>query len=130
MLHLESKTVTVNKSSEALYDQLRDFKNFNQLMPDAVQKFEADEDSFMFQMKGLPEVRVITDEEKRPDYIKLKSASSKLNFTMACHIASLTDDTCQAHFKFDGDFNMMMRMMVEKPLKNFLENLADKLSEI
>ncbi len=130
MLHLESKTVTVNKSSEALYDQLRDFKNFNQLMPDAVQKFEADEDSFMFQMKGLPEVRVIADEEKRPDYIKLKSASSKLNFTMACHIASLTDDTCQAHFKFDGDFNMMMRMMVEKPLKNFLENLADKLSEI
>ncbi|HAD96108.1 MAG TPA: orotate phosphoribosyltransferase [Cryomorphaceae bacterium] len=130
MLHLESKTVTVNKSAEELFDQLRDFKNFNQLMPDSVQKFEADDNSFMFQMKGLPEVRVMVDEEVKPDHIKLRSASSKLNFTMACHIEPQTDNTCQAHFVFDGDFNMMMRMMVEKPLKNFLENLADKLTGI
>ncbi len=130
MLHLESKKVTANKSAEALYDQLRDFKNFSQLMPDSVQKFEADDQSFMFQMKGLPEVRVMVDEEKRPEFIRLRSASSKLNFTMTCFISELTENTSEAYFEFDGDFNMMMRMMVEKPLKNFLENLADKLSEI
>ncbi|MGB0176539.1 MAG: SRPBCC family protein [Owenweeksia sp.] len=130
MLHLESKTVTVNKPAEDLYDRLRDFRNFSQLMPESVQKFEADDNSFMFQMKGLPEVRVMVDEEQRPEMIKLRSASSKLNFTMTCHINAKGDDTCESHFEFNGDFNMMMRMMVEKPLKNFLENLADKLAEI
>ena len=99
-------------------------------MPDNVQKFEADDDSFMFQMKGLPEVRVTVDETDRPNGIRLKSASSKLDFTMACLITSESDSTASAKFEFLGKFNMMMRMMVEKPLKNFLENLADKLKEI
>ena len=60
MLHLESKTVTVNKSAEELFDQLRDFKNFNQLMPDSVQKFEADDNSFMFQIASLLIFQAIT----------------------------------------------------------------------
>lgn len=129
-LHLESKIVTVNKSAEALYDQLNNFTNFEAIMPEAVEKFEADENSFLFQLKGLPEVRLLADERVKPEYIKLKSASSKLDFTLTCNITQVDDSSSKAQFLFDGDFNMMMRMMIEKPLTKFIESLADKVAQL
>jgi carbon monoxide dehydrogenase subunit G len=128
-LHIESKTVSVNKSAEALFSMMNSFENFNKVMPEAVEKFESDDNSFLFQMKGLPEVRLIADERVAPSLIKFKSASSKLDFTLSCHIED-NGDTAQVHYTFDGDFNMMMRMMIEKPLTNFIENLADKTAEL
>lgn len=130
MTHIESKKVVVNKSAEELFDQLINFQNFKKAMPDSVSKFEADDTSFLFGMKGMPEVRLVKKEERRPEYIAFKSASSKIDFSLACHIKPIDDNSCEAWFDFEGKFNPMLRMMVEKPLKNFIETLADKLKEI
>ncbi len=129
-LHIESKTVTVNKNAETLYKELNAFQNFNKVMPDSVEKFESDDNSFLFQMKGLPEVRLVADERVEPSLIRLRSASSKLDFTLSCHIRSMQDETSEVQFVFDGDFNMMMRMMIEKPLTAFIENLAEKVASL
>jgi carbon monoxide dehydrogenase subunit G len=129
-LNITSKVVTVNKSAEQLFDQLSDFKNFESIMPDSVERFEADENSFLFQLRNLPEVRLVAQEMQRPDFIKLKSASSKLDFSLSCQIEPLDDHSCKAGFVFDGEFNMMMRMMIEKPLGTFIESLADKVASL
>ncbi len=130
MTRIESKTVTVNKSAQQLFDELSDFRNFNKVMPESVNKFEAHEESFLFGMKGMPEVRLRLEEKREPEYILLKSASSKLDFSLACHVKPVSENTCEARFEFVGKFNPMLRMMVEKPLKNFIENLADKMKEL
>lgn len=130
MTQIKSKTVTVNKSAQALYTQLQDFQNFHKAMPDSVNKFEADETSFLFGMKGMPEVRLVLSEKTEPEYILFKSASSKLDFSLACNIKAISDDSCEANFEFHGQFNPMLRMMVERPLKNFIEVLADKMKDI
>lgn len=129
MTHIKSKTASVNKSAEELFAKLEDFQNFKKAMPDSVVKFEADETSFLFGMKGMPEVRLVLKEKKQPEYLLFKSASSKLDFGLACHIQPKTDDSCEAYFEFEGQFNPMLRMMVERPLKNFIEVLASKLEE-
>ena len=130
MTQIKSKTVTVNKSAQALYAQLQDFQNFHKAMPDSVNKFEADETSFLFGMKGMPEVRLVLSEKREPEFILFKSASSKLDFSLACNIKPISDDSCEAYFEFQGQFNPMLRMMVERPLKNFIEVLADKMKDI
>ncbi len=130
MTQIKSKTVTVNKSAQALYTQLQDFQNFHKAMPDSVNKFEADETSFLFGMKGMPEVRLVLSEKREPEFILFKSASSKLDFSLACNIKPISDDSCEAYFEFQGQFNPMLRMMVERPLKNFIEVLADKMKDI
>ena len=124
-LNITSKTVTVNKSAEELYTLMNSFENFSKVMPESVEKFESDDNSFLFQMKGLPEVRLVADERVAHSLIKFKSASSKLDFTLSCHIAD-EGATSKVHYTFEGEFNMMMRMMIEKPLTNFIEHLADK----
>jgi len=123
MLNLQSKTVVVNKSAAALFDYLNELPNLKTLMPESVERFEADEDTFLFGMKGLPDVRLLRHEEERPSFMRFKSASSKLDFMLTAQIKDL-GETCELHFDFEGDFNAMMKMMVERPLKNFIEDLA------
>lgn len=130
MTEINSKTVVVKKSANELYNQLINFQNFGDMMPDSVQKFEADETSFLFQMKGIPEVRLVLDKKEEPNLIQFKSASSKLDFTLSCNIETIDENSCEGKFQFKANFNMMLKMMVERPLTNFIENLADKLSEI
>lgn len=129
-MKLESKKVTVNSSATDLYKKLENLENFRQAMPESVTKFEADENSFVFGMKGMPEVRLVIKEKKEPELISLEAASSKLDFTLACIITPIDETTCEAYFDFEGKFNPMLRMMVEKPLKNFIEALADKLPSL
>lgn len=130
MTEIKSKTVEVNKRAEDLFDMLSDFGNFKSIMPDSVNKFEADENSFLFGMSGMPEVRLVLSEKQRPNLIKLKAASSKLDFELNCHIEAIDDSKCRSWFEFQGNFNPMLRMMVERPLKNFIEQLSDKLAGV
>lgn len=130
MTEIKSKTVEIEKSSNELYHQLIDFQNFGPMMPESVQKFEADATSFLFQMKGIPEVRLVLDHTEEPHLIRFKSASSKLDFTLSCILESIDESSCKGKFEFNANFNMMLKMMVERPLTNFIENLADKLKTI
>lgn len=130
MTEINSKTSSISKSASDLFNQLINFQSFGSMMPDSVQKFEADETSFLFQLKGIPEVRLVLDKKEEPTLIQFKSASSKLDFTLRCIIMPKENNTCDAKFEFNANFNMMLKMMVERPLTNFIENLADKLKEI
>ena len=62
-MNINGKKVVVQKSQQALYEFLSDLKNFEKLMPDSIQKFEVDGDSFLFGLKGMPEIRLILKEK-------------------------------------------------------------------
>lgn len=125
MLELKSRTVLVKQPAEALYDHLMDLQNLYALMPESVERFEADADTFLFGLKGLPDVRLRKEKLERPHLIEFKSASSKMDFTLRCHLAKESEKT-HLHFSFEGHFNPMVRMLAEKPLQNFLGALADQ----
>jgi carbon monoxide dehydrogenase subunit G len=123
MLKLQSKTVVVNKTAPALFDYVNDLPNLKAVMPESVERFEADAETFLFGLKGMPDVRLIKHETERPKFLRFKSASSKLDFMLTAQIKDL-GETSELHFEFEGNFNAMMKMMVERPLKNFIEDLA------
>ena len=55
-MNLESTKVNVTKSSKEVFEFLIHLENFEQLMPENTQKFEVDGDSFLFALKGMPEI--------------------------------------------------------------------------
>lgn len=128
MTRIESKSVTIRKSAEVLHGILSKFDNFSKFMPDSVTKFEADDTSFKFGLKGLPEVRLVLEDSQAPNMIKMKSASGKIDFSLSALITALTDDSSELKFEFEGDFNPMVKMMVERPLKAFIEELVNKVA--
>lgn len=129
MLKLHSKTVVVNKAAPALFDYVNELPNLKGLMPESVERFEADNETFLFGMKGMPDVRLIKHQTERPVFLKFKSASSKLDFTLIARLKNL-GETSELHFEFEGNFNAMMKMMVERPLKNFIEDLATNAAKL
>lgn len=126
MLEIQSKKVNVNRSAESLFDHLQDLQNMSELMPESVQRFEADEQTFLFGIKGLPDVRLLREGQERPSSMRFKSASSKLNFHLFVTIEAASKNTCEVSYRFAGDFNPMLKMMAERPLRNFIEELANK----
>lgn len=128
-MKIEGKTVSVNKSSEEVFKFLADFKNFEKLMPEEVTKFESDESSFVFGIKGMPEIRLVKKSETEYSQIVLEAASSKLPVELSADIISV-NDLSEVKLTFNGDFNPMIKMMVQKPLTKFIETLSDNISAL
>ena len=57
-MNLESPKVTVQKSGKEIFEYLSKVENFEQIMPENIDKFESKDDSFIFALKGMPEIRL------------------------------------------------------------------------
>jgi len=126
---IEGNKVQVTKSAKELFDFLSEFKSFEQLMPEEVQKFEADETSFVFGIKGMPDVRLIKKSAIEPTQIILEAASSKLPVELKADISE-NGDSSEVQLIFTGEFNPMIKMMVQRPLTKFIETLTSNLAKL
>jgi hypothetical protein len=83
-------------------------------------------------ISGLPEVNLKIAEKIPNELLKVTSASTKVPFpfSLNIHIKSLSEQRCETQVAFEGELNMMFRMMIEKPMRNFVNMLNEKLQEI
>jgi carbon monoxide dehydrogenase subunit G len=130
-MNLESPKVTVDKPAQYIFDQLNDVKNFEKLMPDNISKFEVTgEESFIFALKGMPEIKLKMKDRQAPNKIVLGAASDKLPFTLTGNIKSVSDNSSEIQLQFEGEFNAMMAMMVKGPITKFIETLANNMQKL
>ncbi|OSY87921.1 orotate phosphoribosyltransferase [Tenacibaculum holothuriorum] len=129
-MNIEGNTVTVQKSAKDVFDFFTKLENFEQLMPESIQKFEVDGDSFIFGLKGMPEIRLVMKEKTEFSNVTLGAASSKLPFTLAADLQEISENETNVTLKFAGDFNPMMAMMVKKPLTSFINTLTENISKL
>jgi hypothetical protein len=129
-MNLETNKVVINKSQKDFFEFLLDLNNFKHLMPENTDKFEVDGESFIFSLKGMPEIRLVVKEKQPFDKIVLGAASSKLNFSLTANINIATENSCETQLLFNGEFNAMMAMMVKGPLQKFINTLTDNASKL
>ena len=130
-MNLESPKVTVEKSSEYLFNALSDIKNFEKLMPENIAKFEVlGEDIFNFGLKGMPEIKLRLKEAIPNSKVVLAAASDKLPFTLIANIESVSDSSSSVQLFFEGVFNTMMAMMIKGPISKFIETLAANMEKL
>ena len=129
-MNIDGVKVTTTKSAEEAYNFFTSVGNFEQLMPESTQKFEVDGDSFLFALKGMPEIRLVLGEKVEFSKVALQAASSKLSFSLTAHIDAVSDSSSEVQLRFEGDFNPMMAMMVKKPLTAFINTLTDNIAKL
>lgn len=130
-MNLESTTTTVPKSGQYMFEQLSDVRNFEKLMPDNISKFEVTgENSFIFGLKGMPEIKLNSKEKIANSKIVLGAASDKLPFTLTANIATAFGNSCDVQLVFDGEFNAMMAMMIKAPITKFIEVLSENMIKL
>ncbi|MBY8961208.1 SRPBCC family protein [Flavobacterium sp. D11R37] len=130
-MQLQSPKVKVEKSAQYIFDSLSDVKNFEKLMPENISKFEiTGEESFIFALKGMPEIKLRIKEKVPYTKLVLGAASDKLPFSLTGNITAVSDDSCEIQLDFEGEFNAMMAMMVKGPISKFIETLAGNMHKL
>ncbi len=124
-MNLESPRVSIEKSSQIVFNFLTDVKNFKPLMPEDTIKFELiDDETFLFALSGMPEIVLKKKSLESPKTIVLGAAGGKIDFSLTAIIESISENKSEVQLKFEGNFNAMMGMMIKRPISKFIETLA------
>ncbi len=128
MSSIKSNTVTVDKPANEVFNFLKDLNNLEKLMPhDRIEDWQSDTDHCRFKIKGLAGIGMKLDGFVENKQIKLVSdGKNPFPFVLTIHFDG-DGNKCHSFFEFDGQMNMFLKTMVEKPLKNFFNMLAEKL---
>jgi len=130
-MQIESKKINVQRSAQDLCSYLSDVKNFEELMPENISKFEVlSEKSFVFALKGMPEIGLEVKEVEAPEKVVLGAISDKIPFQLTANISEIDAGSSEAELVFNGDFNPMMAMMIKGPITKFLETLTTNLEKL
>ncbi|MFO8146593.1 MAG: SRPBCC family protein [Bacteroidota bacterium] len=130
-MNLESPRVTTQKSQQEMFDFLTNVENYKQVMPESMEKFEViASDTFLFTLKGMPQIALKITETKEPELVVLGSTSEKFNFSLKILVEPEGENQSAVQLLFDGKFNAMMAMMVKGPLTKFITNLSENMGKL
>src|SRR5690625_7695729 len=77
-------------------------------------KFEViRENTFVFGLKGMPEIALEIKDISNPDKVVLGAISDKLPFTLTADLEEQSENKTTASLQFEGKFNAMMAMMIK-----------------
>lgn len=127
MTRIESEKTLINKSQAEVFSFLSDFNNYKVLMPEQVVDWKSTTDECSFTIKGMASLGMKMAEKKPESEIKIiKNGKAPFDFELYCMIESSGENQNQCYLQliFDADLNPFLKMMAEKPLKNFLNILA------
>ena len=128
MTTFKSPEVIINRSAEDFFNKVGNLNNLKDIMPSSIRDFESTETTCSFKMKGMPTLNLELEEKIPFSKISLTAKGSQVPFSLDCFITE-KGEQCQARLEINAELNMMMKMMVEKPLTQFLDVLAAKMEQ-
>ncbi len=129
---IESRVGTIASSSERIYTFISNFNNFKQFIPaDKVKDFEATNDNCKFSVTGIGKVGLQIIEREPFKTIKVTGdGMANHKFVFWIQLMPKGDNDTHIKLTIKADINVMMKMMVEKPLQNFLDKLVDAMEKM
>ena len=134
MTKFESSVKVIPYSQERVYDKLADLSNLesikDRLPQDKVKDMSFDTDTLSFNVDPVGQLTLKIIEREPCKCIKFETINSPLPFNMWIQIISSADEECKLKITIGLDINPFMKAMVQKPLQEGLEKMADMLSMI
>jgi len=133
MSKFESSVKIIPYSQELVYNKLSDLNNLesikDKIPEDKIQdmSFDADTISFSAAPAGTITLKIIEREPSK--CIKFATTTSPVPFNLWIQIVPTTEEECKMKITIDVELNPMMKIMVEKPLKDGLEKMADMMAK-
>lgn len=130
MATIESKKVHVKASPEEVFNFVLDLRNLKELLPqDKITDWQGEETKCSFKVAGAYKIGLEHKSSISPSNIVLKSSDgSPLDFDLDIQLSQIESGT-SAMMVSNLNVNPFMKMMVEKPLKNLFDYIADQLQK-
>ncbi len=134
MTQFESSVKVIPYNNEQVYAKLSDLTNIekvkDKLPQDKVKDLQFDADSMSFSVPpvGMLTLRII---EREPDKcIKFETVNSPLPFNLWIQLVPVTEAECKMKLTIRAELNPFIKGMIQKPLEEGLEKMAEMLSKI
>ncbi|MCC7050712.1 MAG: hypothetical protein IT239_02895 [Bacteroidia bacterium] len=128
MLNIESKNIELNRSSEEIYLFLKNLDNTSKLMPPQISNWKGSEYKASYTLQGMANIEMAIVNGTANKKIEIKSTQDKpFTFSIDYIIESVSPNQSKFKILFVGDVNPFMKVMVEKPLTNLFNYMAEQL---
>lgn len=127
MTTFESSIKKISSPQERIYRFLSDFDHFGDVIPkDKISNWQSNGDSCRFTVDPLGEVGLrIVDKEPNKTIKFTAEGKVPFNFFLWIQLKELNETETALKLTIKADMNPMVKMMASKPVKKFLEMLAD-----
>lgn len=134
MSQYESSVKRIPFPQEKVYAKLEDLSNLEKLkdkLPeDKVKDFACNRDKATVNVPPMGNVTIRVVEREEPKCIKLEAVGSPIPLNMWIQIIPDGEEASKMRVVAKAEINFMLRSMIEKPLKEGLEKIAEALSLI
>ena len=128
---IESHIVDIDNSAANVYNYLTNFTNFQSLMPPQVKNWKATADECSFEISGMATIGMKIAGRTPHSLIHIVSNGKvPFDFELDVLLTEVSENRSKGQLVFTAELNPMMKMMVEKPLMNFFNILANKMKDI
>lgn len=134
MTKFESSVKHILASQAAVFGKLSDLSNLenvkDRLPQDKVKSFSFDSDSLTVEVDPVGKITLQIVEKEPFKCIKFATTTSPLPFNLWIQLLPVTETECKMKLTIGMELNMFMKAMVQKPLGEGVEKLADMLAMI
>lgn len=128
---IESDKVEIANSAEKIFTYLGDFNNFEKLMPSQVTNWTSTTEDCSFTINGMATIGMkIVDKTPFSKISIVSNGKVPFEFKLFVLLTEKDENNCVGQLTFESEMNPMIKMMVEKPLGNFFNMLAQKMKDI
>ena len=134
MSQYESSVKCIPYSQERVYAKLEDLNNLealkDKLPKDKIQEFAYDHDQVTIEIAPIGKVTIKIIEREAPKCIKFEAVGSPIPMNLWIQIIPDGSEASKMRVVAKAELNFMLRGMIEKPLKEGLEKIADTLAMV
>lgn len=134
MSKFESSIKQIPYSQQAVYAMLSDLGNIekvrDRIPEDKIRDFRFDRDTIAVTAPPVGELRLRIVERDEPKCIKFATEQSPIPFDLWIQVLPVTDTTSKMKLTIKAELNPFIKGMVQGPLKEGVEKIADALAAI
>ena len=119
---------------QAVYDNISDLRNLEKVRDrvpeDKVSDFSYDEDTVTLNVPPVGDLKLRIVEREEPKCVKFETVQSPVPFNVWVQVLPVDDNNAKMKVTVKAELNPFIKSMVEKPLQEGVEKIADALAQV
>ena len=128
----ESSVKQIPYPQQAVYNNISDLRNLekvkDRIPEDKVSDFTFDEDTVGLNVQPVGELKLRICEREEPKCVKFETVQSPVPFNVWIQILPVDEQNSKMKVTVKAELNPFIKSMVEKPLQEAVEKIADALA--
>ena len=134
MNQFESQVVSIPYSQQRVYDMLSDLSHLenvkDRIPKDKIGELKFDRDTVSVNVAPVGEIAFKVVEREEPKCVKLEATTSPIPLTLWIQMLPTAEEVSKMKLTLRTELNPFIKGMVQKPLQEGLEKMAEMLASI